>query len=450
MFALPGILALIIFTYMRPQEFVEGLESVPFLYVFLAMAIGGMALDLATGRLRMTAAPQLRPMLLFYGFGLFAAMRFSADVIALSVTVTLFFVISQGIQSLKAFRWLVATLFAMGQFCAVVGVHQGLSPSGCLVVTDKSDPYPDGRGCESWDDCRNDPAADPAAEYVCERIGLFKSTSIQQRVRWRGVLCDPNELALTVGIVIPFAFAFFETRRSFFRLLLLIFTVLIVGTCVVFTQSRGGQLVVAAVLGAYFVKKYGWKGAVLGAVACSPLLLLGGRKDEASAQSSEERIECMVEALKIWKGHPILGAGYLQFTEHHFLTAHNAYLLAIAELGPIGFLVWATMLYRSVRVPLAAMAHPFGDDADGAFIRAWSMTLLASFVGMIIGIFFLSFTYHYVLWIYFGASGALYSSIKRYDPSFKIGFGWRDVGVTAVLGFGLIITIFLYTKSKGH
>ena len=450
MFALPGIIALIVFTYTRPQEFVEGLEVIPFLYIFLAMAIGGMALDFATGRLRLNAAPQLRPMLLFYGFGLFAAMRFSADVIALSVTVTLYFLLSQGIQSLRGFRWLVATIFAMGMFCAVIGVHQGLSPSGCLVVTDKSDPYPDGRGCESWDDCRNDPAADPEAEYACERIGLFKSTSIQQRVRWRGVLCDPNELALTVGIIIPFAFAFFETKRSFFRLVLLIVTVVLVGTCVVFTQSRGGQVVVASVLGAYFVKKYGWKGAVLGAVACSPLLLLGGRDDEASAHSSEERVECMVEALNIWKAHPVLGCGYMQFTEHHFLTAHNAYLLAFAELGPVGFIIWASMLYRSMKIPLAAMKYPFGDDKDGAFIKSWSMTILASFVGILCGIFFLSFTYHYVLWIFFGTSGALYSAIKRYDPKFKIEFGMRDIVITCIAAFGLIVLIYGYTKYKGH
>jgi hypothetical protein len=126
MFALPGILALIVLTYTRPQEFIDGLESIPFLYIFLAMAIGGMALDLATGRIKLNAAPQLRPMLLFYGFGLFAAMRFSADVIALSVTVTLYFIISHGIQSLRGFRWLVATVFAMGIFCASIGVHQGL------------------------------------------------------------------------------------------------------------------------------------------------------------------------------------------------------------------------------------------------------------------------------------------------------------------------------------
>ena len=45
--------------------------------------------------------------------------------------------------------------------------------------------------------------------------------------------------------------------------------------------------------------------------------------------------------------------------------------------------------------------------AEGAeTVRPWATALLAAFAGLGVGMFFLSFAYHYVLWIYLGLSGA--------------------------------------------
>jgi len=57
--------------------------------------------------------------------------------------------------------------------------------------------------------------AEPGAEYMCERPGLFGTCSIGGgRVRYRGSLNDPNALALTTVFALPMAFAFFERKRS--------------------------------------------------------------------------------------------------------------------------------------------------------------------------------------------------------------------------------------------
>ena len=111
-------------------------------------------------------------------------------------------------------------------------------------------------------------------------------------------------------------------------------TLVVVGLEIGFTQSRGGQVTMGAVLGAYFVKKYGWKrGASWASRWPSPVLALGGRHDESAEESTLERLGCAAAGIKMLMSYPIRGVGYTQYTEFHFLTAHNAYVLAAGELG---------------------------------------------------------------------------------------------------------------------
>src|SRR6266496_3456493 len=67
MYAIPGLLALLTFIYVRPQEISPALHSVPFLYLFVLLTALGWALDLRLGftRLRSTS-------LLWWGVAYFA------------------------------------------------------------------------------------------------------------------------------------------------------------------------------------------------------------------------------------------------------------------------------------------------------------------------------------------------------------------------------------------
>jgi hypothetical protein len=76
------------------------------------------------------------------------------------------------------------------------------------------------------------------------------------------------------------------------------------------------------------------------------------------------------------------------------------------------------------------------------------MGLLAAFVGLAVGIFFLSFTYHYVLWIYLGLSGALYSAVRRHDPSFRVRLDLRDYAIVTATCFAIIAVVYLYARWK--
>jgi hypothetical protein len=112
--------------------------------------------------------------------------------------------------------------------------------------------------------------------------------------------------------------------------------------------------------------------------------------------------------------------------------------------------LFSIVIYMSIKIPLGVLRHvESAAGADGGstnIARPWAMALLAAFAGLGVGIFFLSFAYHYVLWIYVGLAGALYSTVRTHDPSFRVRFGLRDLALVVAANFAIILTVYLYTK----
>jgi hypothetical protein len=457
MFAIPGIVLLLAFLYTRPQEFIPELRAIPLLYVFLALAIFGWAVDLRLRRSRPVSVPQLPWVLGFYGWALFTVAIRRPDMalplaIDLGIPIIVFVMLAMMVQSFRAFSVVAVSILALSIFLAAIGVHQGLAPWGCHRIdassTDQVGIY-DGRSCSgvSEKECEEGDV-EPGADYACEKIGLFGTSSIAGgRVRYRGALNDPNELALVISVGLPFAFALFERKRNLWRFLLSFGGLALVATCVVFTQSRGGQLVLLAVLATYFVKRFGIKGLIYGAIVGAPVLLLGGRQGESADSSSIERVECMYAAIQMFKQYPFRGVGLGQILDYHTQTAHNSYALAAAELGFPGMVLWTGVLYVTIKIPYQ-MLRDFARKPETAVARAWAMAILSGSIGMAVGIFFLSFCYHQTFWIQIGMSAALYSACKAHDPDWEVRFGPRDwlllVGIDSVL----VVVIFLYTRAK--
>jgi len=137
MFAIPGIVVLLVQAYLRPQEFFVQLQTVPLLYLFLGLALFGLAVDIKLRHTQLVASPLLGWVLAFVGWSLFTlALRLPSGLQTamtdFMIPFTFFFLVSQGVQRFRSLAVIAATVLLIGLFLAFVGVHQGVSPFGCF------------------------------------------------------------------------------------------------------------------------------------------------------------------------------------------------------------------------------------------------------------------------------------------------------------------------------
>ncbi len=453
MFAIPGLIALCAFIYLRPQEFVPALQGIPFLYLFVLLVALGFALDLKLGLTRLVPSP-----LLPWGVAAFAWSMLTMALMApgaltseglLSfIALFLFATIAQSVQTLRALRTLAMSLLLLSLGLAAIGVHQNFAPTGCVKQDDVQPEVwlADGRSCETREDCTAT-ALESGSRFRCERLGLFGTTSVEGRVRYRGIMEDPNELAMVLSLALPFAFIPFQARRSFSRLLLALGSLGAIGLCVIFTRSRSGQLAFLTVLAANLIRRLGWAGVGAAALLGAPVLMLGGRTDASADQSTMERLECWSKAIELFRGSPIVGVGKGQFVEHHWLTAHNSFLLTLAETGLPGLFLWTGLLYFAFKILVSILRADSPPGGRTTFL--WANALFSSLCAFSVSAFFLSLTNHNVLWIYLGLVGGLASTAKALDPDWRLRFTRRDAAILLIADCALVAAVFIYTRIRG-
>src|SRR5262245_55499657 len=283
MFLIPGPGALLTYVYLRPHEVFEALHAVT-IYWMLGLAGFCYLLDLRLGFSRLRGSPLQTALLALFSLAVLtlaikAPERLGEKMPVLGTSLFCFLFIAQGVQSLRAMAAMAAILLVLTLTMTTIGIEQGLSSNVCyqigVTAESSSGEIEDGRPCNNADDCLEGGA--PGAGYRCERPGLLKTHTIGGRVRFRGLLEDPNELGMAISMGAPLAFAFFERRRKLSRLALALATVGLAFVCLIMTKSRSGQLSMLVMLGVYFLRRLGRRGAALAALAATPLLVRGGR-----------------------------------------------------------------------------------------------------------------------------------------------------------------------------
>ncbi len=464
-------LALVVVLVIRPQEIWPALEALRLLDVCTGLVVLGLLVELALGKHKYVYSPQLPLVGAFIVVGYFVTALALGTSRALTlgtndVAIPAVFMVAvvYGSSTLVRLRAMIWTLLLLAAFVAAVAVHQGSVGPVCIEQTaDASGALEpdldkvDGRICGLPSDCRQE--GDNGAEWACERLRLFKNISIHRRVRWRGQLNDPNELSVFLGGAIPLLFAVglplrnaASRRGPGLQRLLAIVAVAMVALAlyaVILTQSRGGQIVIVTVLMCMFISRFGKKGVAVALLAALPVLLLGGREDADAQDSAMERLELLTEGVSLVIAHPLRGVGLDQFPDQvhspSHLTAHNSYLLAVAETGFPGFFCWSGIVWTSLKIPITAIRKATLSPE----IRAIATSLLVSFIGIAVGIFFLSFTYKQLLFVWFGLAGALYIIVREADPTVRVGFDFKDAAGVALADLGVISLLYLYTRARG-
>src|SRR4029079_11478586 len=198
---------------------------------------------------------------------------------------------------------------------------------------------------------------------------LSTGTSIKRIEGYAGLSGNPNDLALTLNLLIPFTGALLFTTRSLPGRALALFALLISVPAVIVTFSRAGFLTLAAIvlMGAICLMR---RGAVLPAIA---LLVAALSIAPALPNGYLERLSTIVDidadptgsaqgrwtdyqvATEVVIANPILGVGLGQDIlalnaargRATWRSVHNAFLEYAVDLGIPGILLFVSLLVAS-------------------------------------------------------------------------------------------------------
>jgi len=166
------------------------------------------------------------------------------------------------------------------------------------------------------------------------------------RIRGAGFLSDPNDLAQILLIALPLVFIAWRRGRMVSNFFVVLLPAGLLLWTTYLTHSRGGLIALAAVALMAARKKLGTTASlVLAACFIFGLLALdftGGRG--ISAVDGADRLEAWANGLEMFKSAPLFGIGFNGFTDLYEITAHNSFVLCLAELGLLGSTLWLALL----------------------------------------------------------------------------------------------------------
>lgn len=450
---------------LKPQEFIPILSGVPIVHILFALCLLTGVLDVVLGKIRLCIAPHTPLVIAFFLWGALVTFvrspqTFSKEIGSLVIVASLFGATAFLPGSILGIRRVILAFLVSALIASTVAICQSTGPLGCMMAAAndweaKEALEFDGRSCEISADCRKDPPI-LQANYRCERLGPWGTSTIGGRVRYRGILADPNDLSLAAALTLPFALAYSQKNAlqesakfpRMFASLFTYFSIGLIGTMIILSQSRMGVVVFLVVMGLALLRRAGSWGIVLGFVLLPPVLMLGGRESADADASSRERLDLIADALKMIRSSHGLGVGLGRFAAESStgLTAHNSYLLAASELGIVGITLFALMLYAGLKIPLALWFSP--DELDPK-IKQWSSALAIALVGAYIGIFFLSWAYKEIIYILLGLSGSLYQSARQAHPDLRITVGTRETLVVIAIAVTFVPIVYGVVRVVG-
>ncbi|WP_426661098.1 O-antigen ligase family protein [Rhodanobacter aciditrophus] len=319
------ILVYLGFAIVRPQDFLPGMAGVPVMSVTLLLAFVGWLLRGA----RTPGAPQF---LLLPVFVLIAMVSLAVNgwvggaefvVEQLGPSLIVFFVLASALDSTRR----TAATFAVIGLCAMVlAVH--------------------------------------SVQQATHGVGWTGMTLGEDgRIRYVGIFNDPNDLGLLFVMALPMLFCL-ASRAGFLGRWFWRAGIVLLLAGVYLTKSRGTQLAVLMMGAVWLWQRRGLLTA--GALSCVGLLglmlLPSTRMDDLDPdeESAFGRVDAWYEGFDMFKTHPLLGVGFGNFTDYNALTAHNSFVLVLAETGFLGFVTWLAfvgycfwMMWRLLRLQSA-------------------------------------------------------------------------------------------------
>ena len=160
----------------------------------------------------------------------------------------------------------------------------------------------------------------------------------------------------------------------------------------------------------------------------------------------------------MFQWRPFTGVGINQFTNYHELTAHNSFVLVLAETGLIGYFAWLAfiaytmwMLFglqgRTLRIKRVEPSEAHAEVSAAQQDRDLAVVLLNCLIGFFCAAFFLSRSYIIFLYMICGlAAGHFVASRQRWPqiPAIKIRNSWWQMNLFiafSVLFFFILVRV---------
>jgi putative inorganic carbon (hco3(-)) transporter len=418
----PLILFYVVLTIVRPQEYITALIGLPVLPVVLVLAFAAW---IASGT-RTPRAPQFLILIAFFMVlmtseavnGWLGGIKDQLG--KFGPVVLTFFMIATACNTQKRILMLMAVMVLCATVLSLHGIGQARTGMGWTGI--------------------------PLGE--------------DGRIQYVGIFNDPNDLGMLFVSVFPMACLLCK-RAGFFGKLLWLACILTLLYGVYLTNSRGAMLGVLTVIGAYIWYRRGVVVAgVLGAVGLTVMKMLSSRMQELDAgeESASGRVDAWYEGLQMFKSHPLFGVGPGNFTDYNPLTAHNSFVLVLAETGFVGYVLWLALIgYTFWMVAAVLRAKPDAITEPERFAawnieRPMALTLLLSLCGMFVCAFFLSRSYMIVLYVVLAiVTGFYLGARERIEglPSFSMtenGMRWIPAAIGSIAGLFLLVSILLRTE----
>jgi len=381
--------ALVLFTflyYYRPCDFIPGLQYIP-----MEKITGGIALLALVASLGGKNRPQIptavKVLMLLFGQMMLASIFAVWKGGALSTTINKF---SKGVIVAMLIGMIISSISQMRRLFLIQATAVTLVAVGSVIVNH----------------------------------GKFdRLYGIQ-----KGILENPNDLAINIAITFPLCVAFLISSKGVFKKLLWIVGMVFMLYAVYATLSRSG-LIAMVMSGLICFWAYGIKGRRMGIIAGAALLGLVGLGVVATSTTYRARVQSIFagnvansqddgsmakrtallkESLKQTALHPIFGVGpgcFPMFTDH-WQVAHNTYTEFSAEAGIMAlslFLLALTGAFRNVKKLRTSPGYLKDPE-----VRLYTDALWASLAAYVSGAAFSSTEYNLFCYFIIAYTCALY------------------------------------------
>lgn len=186
-------------------------------------------------------------------------------------------------------------------------------------------------------------------------VGLSQGT----RIQYVGIFNDPNDLGMLFVMALPMSL-YLAGRGGWLGMARLFWWAIaaLLLYAIVLTDSRGTFLALVAMVGVYVWLRRGmWSALALCAAGLAVMKALPSRMQEldVSEASALGRVDSWYQGLEFFRSSPLWGIGTNLYTDVFSLTAHNSYVLVLAENGLIGFTLWLAIIVYAFRMVLAVL-----------------------------------------------------------------------------------------------